>query len=691
MKKYLFYLLILFFAMPQVFSEDTSVNLYSDSDSFSVGDNFNMDLVVENIPADQKCGGIEIKITYDHSLLSLSNIELDGNLNADYSDVKESDGTIKLAWFINPPSGIIDIAKVKFDTLNEGKSEITMSGTTISDSEGYEYQNISINGLNISVNPLNQTIAEITLEDYKTDEKINAVLSFKGVKTPINNISGYLSFENASIVENPSNSELLCSKFNYESNSNNFSFFIVPNDISENETMFELLKLPIIVNNENYGISSELYVNGVKLQNKSIIEEKESIDASTYSGLMFYVDNDYNTETELIIGSPKKVKLKVCNYDKNITNISGYLFINDSLFDVSEYRIPTVSDVYNKLDLSDISLNESHLYFNISMEDNGTNGTFSILEFKLRSKINENVSSTIQLGNLSVYFNETKLSFDAKDLDVNIVEKSENSPPSVKIFYNVYNNNQVHFYPISNDEDDDLDDLDYEWNFGDGTESTKDEPIHTYSNYSRYYVNCKVLDTLNASDTSKGIIELMDISPVSYQMPNTNLVGIKGENKTLYLNLTLNNPLNYNVNAYIQFVDYNDYDPLNSSYNVLLGADETKNLIIPINVTKSCKIKWNVLYYPPASITSDDIDIGYYLWSFDENVEFKEKATIINSTEYVDVNNTKVILEVNKVKTVENQVIYKTVSSTDESVVYYCFTAISGVFAGLIFVQYRIR
>ncbi|MBA2868827.1 PKD domain-containing protein [Methanococcus maripaludis] len=690
MRKYIFYLLILFFVMPQVFSEDISVNLKSDSDSFLTWDNFNLNLVVENVPVTQKCGGIELKINYDTNILSLSDIDLDGNLNADYSELKESDGTIKLAWFITPPSGTIEIAKIKFNTLKEGNSEITLSKTAISDSDGSEYKNVSITGLNISVGALNQTISEITLEDYKTDEKIDAVLSFNGVKTPIKNISGKISFENISLVGNPSTLEVLCSKFNYELNSNNFSFFIVPNEISENETIFQLLKIPLIVNNKNYKISSELCINGVKIQNISVSEEKESVDSSKYVGLMFYVDGDYNTETELSIGNPKKVKLKACNYDKNITNISGYLYINESLFDVYGYQIPTVSEVYNKLDSSDISLNESYLYFNISMEDNGTMGTFSILEFNLRSKINKNVSSTIQIGNLSAYFNETKLSIDSKDLDVNIVEKSANANPTVKIFYNIYNNNQVHFYPISYDEDDDLDDLEYEWDFDDGTNSIKDEPIHTYSDYSRYYVKCTVLDALNASDTAKGVIELLDIAPVSYNL-NTDLISTNGENKTLYLNVTLNNPLTYSVSAYIQFSEYGNYNPLNSSYNVLLDVNEIKNVIIPINVSKSCKIKWNILYYPPMAVDSEDIDIGYYLWSFDENIEFKEKPTIITSTEYVDVNNSKVLVKVNRVKKVENQVIYKTISSSDESVVYYCFTAISGVFAGLIFVQYRIR
>lgn len=691
MKKYIFSILILFFIIPHVFSEDISVTLKADSDSVLVGNSFNLDLVLENIPADQKCGGLGLKITYDPNLLTLSKVELNEELNTDYSEIIESEGKISLLWLSNPPSGTLEIAEITFNTLKEGISEISTSGTSISDSEGYEYQNVTINGVNISINPLNQTIAEINLENYKTGEEINAILCLNGVKTPIKNISGQISFENISLTGNPSNLDILCSKFNYELNSNNFSFFIVPSTSSENETMFGLLKFPVVVNNKNYRISSDLYVNGEKIQNISVNQEKETVDSSKYSGLMFYVDNDYNTETELLIGNPKKVKLKVCNFDKNITNISGYLFINESLLEVSDYKIPTFSEIYNKLDDSEISLNDSYLYFNISLKNNGTNGTFSILEFNLHSKVNENISSNIEIGNLSTYFNKTKLSMDSKDLEVNLVEKSSNAKPTVKIFYKIYNNKEVHFYPISYDEDDDLEDLDYEWDFGDGTESSKEEPIHTYQNYSRYYVKCTVLDALNASDTSKGVIELLDLSTVSYTISDRSLDHDVGENKTLYLNVTLSNPLSYPVNSYLEFVEYGAYNPLNTSYSVVLDVNETKNLIIPINISKSCKIKWNVLYYPPISVDSEDMDIGYYLWSFDENIEFKEKPLVITSTEFVDINGTQVLVKVNKVKKVENQIIYKTVSAVNDSVIYYCFTAVSGVFAGLIFVRYKIR
>ena len=67
-----------------------------------------------------------------------------------------------------------------------------------------------------------------------------------------------------------------------------------------------------------------------------------------------------------------------------------------------------------------------------------------------------------------------------------------------------------------------------------------------------------------------------------------------GRNKTVFLNLNISNPLSYKVNAYVDFIEYADIGAPKHQYKFELNPNETKNMIIPINISKTSTIKWNL-------------------------------------------------------------------------------------------------
>ncbi|AEH07206.1 PKD domain-containing protein [Methanothermococcus okinawensis] len=691
--KYAIILFLSFFILISgVFGENVSVELTPNNISANVGDTINLDLVVKNIPSDKKCAGFETKIHYNTNLLNLTNIVLSNTSNtASLKTVDISKGKISLIWFNNPPYGNFTIATLSFKALKDGNDSVDLTQTSVSDANGVNYD-ITLKNSNITINPLNQTLGIIALKDFELNKNIDAVLSITGAKTPIKNISGIISFKNITIENNPTLIDIFCNNFSYVKHNNNISFFIIPNEKDENKTIFNLLKIPINVNDTNYNISVDLMINGEQIKNITIKTEEKHENISEYKGLAFYVDSGHNEKTNITFGHSKEIKLKVFNIDKNLTNISGYIFINNSLFDVSDYGIPEYSDIYNTINTSNITLNNNYLYLNISLI-NGTNGTFSILKFKISPKVDKNISSTIYLKNLSVYANNTKINLTVKNLTIDIVKRKTNHPPKLKMAYNIFNNNEVHFYALSYDEDND--DLKYIWNFGDGQNSTDENPIHRYSNYSTYKIKCTVKDPLNGTDEVVTIIELKKYYVVNYSFSKDSFLSDDNKNKTVYLNMTLRNPLTHNVNGYINFLDYKDYTPLKTQYNITLKPNETKKLIIPINVSKSCNINWNVVYYPAIKNNGKyNVEMGYYQWNFEKKIEFtsKPQVKVNNYTKIIKLNNTKVVLKVNKVKTVKNYVINKTITSSDNYMApYYSFVSLFGFMIGLILIRFKIK
>ncbi|ABR54043.1 cellulosome anchoring protein cohesin region [Methanococcus vannielii SB] len=692
--KTLVFIALIFCIVPQTFSEEISVVLNSSSDSFFIGESFDLELNLLNIPSDKKCGGFETRISYDKTQLQLSSITLSKDLNSDIGDVSLSNGRISIVWFSTPPTGDINIAKIKFNVLKEGNSTIELLGTTVSDSNGFTYNNMTLSNLKVKLSPLGYTVTEIDLINYETNKKINSKISIKGVKTPLKNISGNIYFENISIMDNPV-PNILCSKFNYEVRDNNLSFFMIPNSIYENETFINLLTLPITVKNDDYRITPKVYVNDILLDNFSVNEKKQDENQDTFDGFMFYVDGKYTEKMDTTIGNSKTIRLRANNFKENLTDISGYIFINDSIFEILDYKIPEVSEVYSKLNRSksnnpNIYVNESYLYFNISLKEQTTTNTFSLLEFRVTPKTNENTSSKVHVGNITVYSNETEILPKFKELTISVIERRKNIPPVTRIYYTIHNNNEVNFQAISHDEDDDLDSLKYYWEFGNGKNSTREKSSQKYPDYSMYLVSCKVTDPLNASYTAKGIIEILNINPITYEVSNRSFKTLKsGENETIVLNMSLTNPFTYPVSVYIEFTGTGS--PNSPRYNIELNSQENKTVNLKLDVSKTTEIKWNVRYYPPVSLGNKDIAIGYYQWDFTEKIEFIDPPKIINSTEIVDIEGSNILLKVNKVKKVENQVIEQSFSDSGFSIIYYCFASILGVFTGLTFVNSKIK
>ena len=123
------------------YGEDIIVELTPSSVEAEVGSTFNLNLVVKNIPKDEKCAGFETKIYYDSYILDLENIQLsDIGEYASLKNIDPSSGYISLVWFSNPPYGNFTLATLSFKVLNPGVTNITLEGVVVSDKNGYGYR-----------------------------------------------------------------------------------------------------------------------------------------------------------------------------------------------------------------------------------------------------------------------------------------------------------------------------------------------------------------------------------------------------------------------------------------------------------------------------------------------------------------------------------------------------------------------
>ncbi|MBW9220682.1 PKD domain-containing protein [Methanothermococcus sp. SCGC AD-155-M21] len=692
-------LLMMFFLLfPLSKGENITVELVPSSMGVKVGNTFNLDLVVKNVPENGKCGGFETKIYYDSNILNLSNIQLSNiGEGADLKNINPSSGSISLVWFSNTTYGNFTLATISFKGLNPGEINITLKNVAISTGDGTgTYKNISTYPATVTVKSLNDTVGNLTLKNYKINSSIEGTLSLIVAETPVKNISGSITLSNVSLVGIPVPPDVgIFKNYSYSIKNNTLSFFAVPSKEYENKTVFDdFLKIPLLINSSTYNITINLTVNRKLVKNISIKKEiKEKNITTEYSGLIFYVDG-YSEETNISLGYSKEIKLKVYNLDKNLTNFSGYVFINNSLFNVLDYEVPKYSIINNRINYSNITYNNSYLYFNISLT-NGTNGTYSILKFTLSPKTNENISSLIYLGNISIYENNTAVSLPYKNLTVHIIERKKNTPPRLKVFFSIEDNKKVYFRALGYDADNES--LRYLWDFGDGKNSTLQDPIHIYSNYSVYLVSCTVWDNLNKSDKVEFILPIMDISPIeSYSLSNRTIFLNNSKNHTVYINLSLKNPFEYEVIGYINFVDYyNNYHPSKVQYYVELKPNETKNLLIPINITKSCDIKWNIVYCPLyRDKLIKDVELKYYQWNFKEKIEvskYREKSVnesiiykehINNYSKVLNVSNPDVLVKIRGYG--GEYVVYRDVVVSTKSIYFYIFASLSGFIIGLV-------
>jgi len=625
-----------FLFLPYAIGGDITVELVPSNVEVEVGNIFNLTLVVKNVPEDGKCGGFETKISYDSNVVNLTDIKLsEVGESASLKEVNLSSGKISLIWFSDSPCGNFTLAVLSFKTLKPGEINITLKDVVVSDGEGYSYKNVITNPTTITVKSTNKTVGYLILKNFKIKSKIEGILSLIVAETPVKNISGSLAFNNVSLVGVPLPLDVnIFSYYSYSIENNIFSFFAVPSEKYKNKTVFDFLKIPLVINSSTYSIYVNLWVNGKSVENISIIKERNI--TFRYSGLAFYIDG-YKEKINISLGYSKEIKLKVCNVNRNLTNFSGYIFINNSLFKVSNYGVPEYSKIYRKINRSTVIYNNSYLYFNISII-NGTNGTYSILKFTIFPTVNENISSLIYIENLSIYENNTKVSLPYKNLTVNIIKRRKNTPPKLKVVLFIEDNRKVYFRALGYDTDDEK--LRYFWDFGDGKNSTLQEPVHIYSNYSSYLVSCTVWDSLNQSDKVEFILPIVNISPLKFYSINKNILFDNSKNYTIYLNLSLKNPFKYEIIGYINFIDYhNNYYPPKLQYHVKLGPNETKNLSIPVTITKPCNIKWNIVYYPLyKNKFLKNVELKYYQWNFNEKIsrlEYRKKSNKNNSVKSI--------------------------------------------------------
>ncbi|ENN95935.1 PKD domain-containing protein, partial [Methanocaldococcus villosus KIN24-T80] len=530
--------------------------------------------------------------------------------------------------------------------------------------EGYRLTPSRIYESSINISSYQKPISTLTLKD---NEAILSVYSH----TLIENVSGNITFKNASILNNPE-PIIPYNSFNCHWNSSYIKFFIIP---KEEKSGFDLLKIPINLSN-NPNITMYIYING-NLSLSKIFYNINKINVTNYSGLTFYTDN-LADEINLTYGHEKEILLLANNIKENITNISGYIYINRSILNVYNYGIPESSVIYykHKLKHYNISLTDNYLYFNISF--NSTNGTFGILRFYIYPKINKNISTLIYIKNLSVYKNFSKpVILPYKNLTINIIERpiKLNHPPKLKIACYIYNNKEVHFLALAYDSDNDS--LKYFWDFGDNSTSTIKDPIHVYKNFSYYLVKCIVKDSLNASAKVEGILEIKNYTPVlKYCLSNIT-------NNTIYLNISLINPFKTKILGYISVY--------NKNYNFYLKPNETLNLSIPINISDDV-IKYNIIYYPIIKNKKNEkFEILYYTWNYERkltsNISESTKILSYNINKTLNLNSSKIIIKINKNYLVKNYNITKSVKTfSKKSLFVYIFTTIFSFILGFILV-----
>ncbi len=673
-----------------VFGENASVELNPNNVDVDMGTEFYLNLDIKNIPSNRQCAGFETTIQYNKSLLDLTDIQLSDIANAanlKYTNVSE--GVIRLVWFSNCPTGNFTIATLKFKPKSDGNGEVLLNRAVISDNSGTKYSNLKVYNANISINALNQTVGRVILDDFAYNKNIDAIIHIDGAKTPIYNISGNITFNNVILKGNP----VILAPFNTSilttPNTNTVGFYIVPKNSSK---YIDLLKIPIDIPNPNYNITLNLFVNGKKITNTYV--EVPVANISKYGG--FITDDSSGNIVEslnITYGTSKTVKLKVFNIDNNITQIIGNIFVNNSIFKIKNYKIPTYSNIHDKVNYSNISLNESYLFFNISLS-NATNGSFSIIEFKLYPNLNKNISSKIYVSNFTLYANKTPIVLTTKSLNVQIVKRNNNTPPMGKIGISVRNNNAVDFYALSYDPDDE--ELDYYWDFGDGTNSTQKNPTHTYKNYSDYLVKLTTNDSLGATTITCGVISLHDYHPLKYTFSRKNFTENEN-NKTTYMNITVTNPLIWKTHSYINFEEYKDINLTKTQYAFELNPNESKTLIIPISIKKTSNIKWNLVFYPEIKnkyAKNNPIQLSYYLWDYNEKIEVKSLPTVkVNEiTKYINLNATNIVVKINKKKVSKNYVINKTIKLDileKRDIIYYYIVSIMGFIIGMILIRIK--
>ncbi|MFU8652941.1 PKD domain-containing protein [Methanotorris formicicus] len=629
-------------------------------------------------PAFSICGGtckldpeIDISLRSERSRISYTNISF-GDAKVVYliSGNEISITNISGSIFIN--TSLLDVLdyNVSSDLLNNiAYKSILMNGSTLYFNLSFKQPIVNRKILYINITPKTNMDATTTMLLNITQNLSKSLLVVNIFKKDFSSLPPY-----------------------YGGNLTNISFSIVPDGAYQNKTYLSVLNLPLKFY-ECGNIAMDIYQNGIKT-NTSIILNKEISNITQTSQINNTIQIDVgsdSTEINMSYGQyASYLHLRLLNVNCSITNISGYVYVNTSLLGIE--NVSVYSHILNNISYKNISINGSSIYFNLSFKQ-PINGTTSLITFSVKSKVDKTVDTVIYLHNLTIYSNNTKVNLTVRNMTVHIIKRKTNVPPKLTVSYEILNNNEVHFHAFAYDEDGDT--LSYFWDFGDGYNSTKKDPIHRYSNYTYYLVKCIVKDPLNGTDCAKFIVDIKNISPINYDI---NIGENKTKNRTLYLNISLKNPFSNPITAYINFINRKDYDVPEIQYDVTLSPNGTTNVSIPINISESTtNINWNVEYYGVYNRKfNDKVQFICYKWSFSNRVDITETKTNIkinNYTKIIYLNNSKVVLKINRNSVIKDYVINKTIKLDlirKRDVIYYCLVSLIGFMVGLIVVR-RIR
>ena len=202
----------------------------------------------------------------------------------------------------------------------------------------------------------------------------------------------------------------------------------------------------------------------------------------------------------------------------------------------------------------------------------------------------------------------------------------------------------------------------WEWNFGDGTTSTEEHPLHTYPGINTYAVSLAVTDENDLSDAITKEIAIPDtaVSPIvdfsNIQSPviavnslevtftdeseagDGNIISWAwdfGDTTTTTDTSTLQNP----IYMYILNTEYQEYhyftvslsvtDEFGSSHTFEKDSISVNNPILP---TTNFDFEIDILTVSFTSFTTSDGEITNYHWDFGDPATATDTSNLQNST-----------------------------------------------------------
>jgi hypothetical protein len=356
------------------YAEDVSVELVPDNVNAYTGDSFNLDLVVKNVPNDTGCEGFETYINYNSSMMNISesNIvlkDISGHTTKD--DITVSNGKIWISlWFSNSFTGNFTIATLSFNTLNEGSGAVSLSGTVMSDVNGFHIEPLTLKNSNITIllKPIADIITPATVsgelgenitvpiiispKENETLSEISGTLSYdKTIITPVN-----ISSSAGTVLFNTSNDFFKIDGLN---KSTNFTVNITYNIINVGNTTTQL-KDVTIKDNESYSVvknsditkiiipGSDLTITDILVsdlksyQNNTISITIKNIgerNASNNFSVVLYIDSqDLGTKTitGLNVGETKNINFTFMPIENKNYTIVAIVDSNGEIKEINE-------------------------------------------------------------------------------------------------------------------------------------------------------------------------------------------------------------------------------------------------------------------------------------------------------------------------------------------------------------------